>query len=124
MRISDWSSDVCSSDLIADPEAEIGRDLIVSGTGGVQASCRRADDLRQTRFHMHVDVFKIEIFDKTARFIFSRDLIQPARNGCSVLCRHDTLLRQHRDVRFRSGDVLPPYSLVEWYGGIYQIGSA
>src|SRR3546814_13042838 len=68
---------------------------------------------------MHVDVFKIEIFDKTARFIFSRDLIQPARNGCSVLCRPDTLLRQHRDVRFRSGDVLPPYSLVEWYGGIY-----
>src|SRR3546814_3994194 len=57
-------------DGIADPEAEIGRDLIVSGTGGVQASCRRADDLRQTRFHMHVDVFKIEIFDKTARFIF------------------------------------------------------
>src|SRR3546814_18694021 len=41
MRISDWSSDVCSSDLVA--QADIGHvlDVAVVGAGGV----RSADDI-------------------------------------------------------------------------------
>src|SRR3546814_4427190 len=34
MRISDWSSDVCSSDLIAGGEVEAGRAHVVAGLAG------------------------------------------------------------------------------------------
>src|SRR3546814_9675274 len=33
MRISDWSSDVCSSDLIATDSSEVVRELAIAGAG-------------------------------------------------------------------------------------------
>src|SRR3546814_17880136 len=44
MRIGDWSSDVCSSDLEAD--ADLGEDA----ERGARALCATADDPRQARF--------------------------------------------------------------------------
>ena len=45
--------------LVADPEAEIDRHLIVARPRGVQAACGFADDLFQPRLDVHVDVFEI-----------------------------------------------------------------
>ena len=38
------------------PEADVGRDLVVAGSGGVQAAPRLPDQLHQPGLHRHVDV--------------------------------------------------------------------
>ena len=54
--------------LVAHPETEIHRHLIVARPGGVQAPCRFADDLFQAGFHVHVDVFQLCPEREDARF--------------------------------------------------------
>ena len=46
--------------LVAHPQPEIQRHLIIARPGRVQAACGRADDLFQPRLHIHVDVFQID----------------------------------------------------------------
>ncbi len=45
--------------LFLDPEAEIERDLVVARAGGVQPAGGRADQRRQPRLDVHVDVFEL-----------------------------------------------------------------
>src|SRR3546814_12054303 len=47
MRISDWSSDVCSSDLVDMDDLRVLRDVVVGVEGGVEAEPRaeREDDV-------------------------------------------------------------------------------
>ena len=54
--------------LVAHPEPEIHRHLIIARPGGVQAACGGADHLFQPGFHIHVDVFQIGPEGETARF--------------------------------------------------------
>ena len=42
----------------ADPQAEIGRDLVVARACGVQPSGRRPDQLGEAALHVHVDVLE------------------------------------------------------------------
>src|SRR3546814_10596449 len=50
---------VYSIDLVAHPQAEIRRHLIVARTRGMQPSRGRPDPLGEARFHVHVDVFEL-----------------------------------------------------------------
>jgi len=50
--------DVDVVDRVADPEPEIGRHLVVARARRVQPPGRLADDLRQPRLDIHVDVFE------------------------------------------------------------------
>ena len=45
-------------DRVADIEPEIGRDLIVARTGGVQPSRRRPDQLAEPALDIHVNVLE------------------------------------------------------------------
>ena len=45
-------------DGIADPQTKIGRDLIVTGTSGMQPARRCADQISQPGFDIHVNVFQ------------------------------------------------------------------
>ena len=45
-------------DGVAHPQAEIGRHLIVARPRGVQPPRRRADQLGQAQFHIHMHVFQ------------------------------------------------------------------
>src|SRR3546814_2002085 len=64
-------------DRVAHPQAEIGRDLIVTRARGVQPSGRRADQLGQSRLDVHVNVFERQVFDEAARLLFGLDRSQP-----------------------------------------------
>ena len=54
--------------LIADPQAEIHRHLIIAAAGGVQPPGGFADQLFQPRLHIHVDVFQIGAKPESACF--------------------------------------------------------
>ena len=45
-------------DDVADVEPEIGRNLIVARTCGMQAACGRSDQFAETAFDIHVNVFE------------------------------------------------------------------
>ena len=84
---------------LAHPELEIGRHLIVAAARGVEATCRRADQFGQTAFAGHVDVFEVPVLGNAIGLILRSDLIEPRRNRCRILRRHDALLAQHGDMR-------------------------
>ncbi len=46
-------------DLVAHPEPEIGRHLVISAARGVQPARRRADQRLEPRLHVHVDVLEL-----------------------------------------------------------------
>ena len=52
--------------LIAHPQAEIGRHLVVAAARGVQAAGGLADQFLQARFHVHVDVLEVGAEGKVA----------------------------------------------------------
>src|SRR3546814_7347708 len=51
MRISDWSSDVCSSDLMADPDARV---ICVSGDGGFQMNIQELATMARERLPVKI----------------------------------------------------------------------
>ncbi|CEG06866.1 hypothetical protein BN961_00237 [Afipia felis] len=55
---------------IAHIKAEIGRDLIVARTCGMQPTRRRADQFAKPAFHIHVNVFERALEGERACFDF------------------------------------------------------
>src|SRR3546814_2531760 len=53
MRISDWSSDVCSSDLISVPRQEVERNSLHSGANRLKTRLFPAIDRGSTQERMH-----------------------------------------------------------------------
>ena len=53
--------------LIAHPQPEIGRHLVVARPARVQAACGLADDLLQAGLHVHVDVLQVGAEGELAR---------------------------------------------------------
>ena len=102
----------------ADPQTEIGRDLIVAAARGVQTSCDRPDQFGQPCLHRHVNIFQIPVLWNALRFVFGGDGIQTTVNGTRIFGRDDILRGQHGDMRLRCGDILPPQRLVEWNRGV------
>src|SRR3546814_8178475 len=87
MRISDWSSDVCSSDLQIDDDQAIDRFLIAVGIAGTQAQ---------------LEVVQIIDSDMAMRLVAigsgSVIPVHPQQFATGKLCRHfgQQLLTQHR----------------------------
>src|SRR3546814_18984980 len=96
MRISDCSSYVCSSDLVlqrrvysidlvAHPQAEIRRHLIVARTRGMQPTRGSPDQLGEARFHVHVDVFELAPEGEPAGAQLLADTPQPVGDSRAIL---------------------------------------
>ncbi len=60
---------------VAHPEFEIGRDLVIAGARGMQATGGRPDQITQAAFDIHVDVFKGGREGKLAALDFLKDLV-------------------------------------------------
>src|SRR3546814_2142633 len=101
MRISDWSSDVCSSDLAADPRRVDGRQLC-DGAGRRVANARRhsafpasgARDRAMKRTHLPLNALRV--FDAAARHLsFTRAAdelaVTPAAVGQQIRALEDML---------------------------------
>src|SRR3546814_19738493 len=67
MRISDWSSDVCSSDLIVEPAVVAAIELAVGADReAVGAAARRRDDLLLAAGPAARDAFRLDLDDDDA----------------------------------------------------------
>ena len=71
-------------DRVAHPEAEIDRDLVVARARGVQAPGRRADDLGEPAFDIHMDVLERALERERPRLDFAFDLGKTAGDRLGV----------------------------------------
>src|SRR5690606_20271454 len=65
-------------DLVAQPQADIGGDLVVARTARVQALARVADQFDQALFDVEVDIFQVQRPSEAARADFFKDLLHAA----------------------------------------------
>ena len=62
-------------DLVADPEPQVGRDLVVAAAAGVELAADVADAVDQRPLDVHVDVFQVLAEVEPAGGDFLADLL-------------------------------------------------
>ena len=72
--------------LVAQPQADVGGDLVVAAASGVQAFAGVADFVGQAAFNVHVDVFQIQRPFAFAGFDFCQNLGHTLSDGIQVGC--------------------------------------
>ena len=100
-------------DLVAQPEPDVGRDLIVARAPGVQALAGIAGELDQARLDVEVHVFEIDAPPEVSALDLLADGGEAALDGGKVGRRDHLRVGQHRRVRKAAGDVGAPEPLVE-----------
>ena len=108
-------------DGIHDVEAEIGRNLIVARTGGVQFFARISDAFDQRRFDERVNVF-IAFHRKRAAFDVAQDGFQSLADDAALLFGQNAAFAQHGGVRDRAADILRIQFSVEGQTFIERVG--
>src|SRR3546814_15449795 len=86
-------------DLVAHPQAEIRRHLIVARTRGMQPPRGSPDQLGEARFHVHVDVFELAPEGEPAGAPLLAATPQPAGHRPPILRGNEALLHPHRHGR-------------------------
>ncbi|MGN5480558.1 hypothetical protein ACTMU2_38970 [Cupriavidus basilensis] len=92
-------------DLAAQPQADVGRDLVIARAARVQALAGIADQRGQARLDVQVDVFQVQLPFEAAGLDFALDLRHAARDLGAVGLGDDALLGQHGRMRQRPLDV-------------------
>ena len=100
-------------DLAAQPQADVGRDLVVARAAGVQALAGVADQRGQARLDVQVHVFEVELPLELAALDFAPDLRHAALDLREVAGADDLLRGQHLGVRERAFDIDQREALVE-----------
>ena len=100
-------------DLVADVETEIRRHLIIARARRMQAPGCGADQFRQTRLDIHVDVFERARENEFAAVDLGLDLLQPLRNLRGVVAGDNPAFGEHGDMRERATNVLRAKTLVK-----------
>src|SRR5690242_619544 len=72
-----------------------------------------ADECREPRLDVEVDVFEIELPDELAAFDFTLDLFHAALDRSEIVCADDLLRSEHLRVRKRALDVDERHPVVE-----------
>src|SRR5207249_7300627 len=93
-------------DRLAQPQAQIGRDLIVARTGGVQALSRLPDEGDQPALDVDVDVLGRERPAKPPLFDFARDPGKAALDRLEIPRRQNPNGAEHARVRKGRPDVV------------------
>ncbi len=88
------------------PETEIDGHLVIARTGGVEAPGGRADQFRQPRLDVHVNVFELAREGEFALFYFLADGFQAIFNLFVVFCRNDARLCEHGCMGERALNIL------------------
>jgi hypothetical protein len=100
-------------DLVAQPQAHVGRHLVVAAAPGVQALARQADELGETRLDVQVHVLQRQLPFEGAGFDLGRDGGHAAADLGPVLGADQALCLEHLGVRQAALDVGTPQALVE-----------
>ena len=103
-------------DFLAQPQADVGSDLIVARTAGVQALARVAHQLHQALLDVQVHVFQIQQPLEAAGLDLGADLGHAALDVGQVLGADDALGGQHVGVGQRTLDVVARQALIEIHG--------
>ena len=83
-------------DGVANPKAKIRRDLIVARSGGMQPPRRGTNQIGQSAFDIHMNIFERVLEDKIPGLNLAQDLVEAIHDRANVGCVQDALLRQHR----------------------------
>ena len=104
-------------DLIAQPQANVGRHLVVARAAGVQLLAGDADAVGQPGFDIHVHVFQIDAPIEAAGLDLALNILQVGDDLVALVCSQYPGLFQHGGVGDRTHDVVPIEALVELDGG-------
>lgn len=103
---------------VADPEPHIGRDLVIARAPCVQAASGGTDPVLQARLDIHMNVFERAREREAPRLDLALDALESGTDGGHIVLGQDAGLAQHRRMRERASDILPPQALVEIDGGV------
>ena len=91
---------------IADPQPEVGRNLVVARSRRVQAARGGADQLAEAMLDSHVDVFELDPFGNAVALIFGGDLVEALEDRGRVGLSDDPLVAEHGGMSLRCRDIL------------------
>ncbi len=100
-------------DLVAQPEANVGRDLVVARAAGVQALAGVAGELDQARLDVEMDVLELDLPGELAALDLPADRRQAALDRGQVGGGDDVDVGEHRRVGEAAGDVGAPQPAIE-----------
>ena len=98
------------------PQAHVGRDLVVAGPGGVQASAGGADQRGQTGLDGHVDVLVLGAGRVRPVGDLGADAIETGEDRGDLVGGEQPDLGEHGRVRLGAGDVLVDHPEVDRQG--------
>ena len=116
LQLSDLGED--RVDRVAHPEAEIDRHLVVARACGVQPPGRRADDLGEPAFDVHMDIFQRARERERPRLDFAFDLGETLGDRLGVVGFDDASGSEHGEMGLGAGDVLGAKLAVEVDRGV------
>jgi hypothetical protein len=93
-------------DRVAQPQAQIGRDLVVAGARRVQPLARVSHDSDEPPLDVEVDILRVERPAEAPRLDFVRDPRQAALDRLEVGLAQNPRCPQHARVRERRPDVV------------------
>ncbi|RMM68329.1 hypothetical protein ALQ75_05465 [Pseudomonas savastanoi pv. glycinea] len=104
-------------DFVAQPQTDIGRDLIVAAATGVQLLAGDTNAIGQACFNVHVHIFQIDAPLEIAGLDLGLDGVQAVNDGVTLGVRQNAHLGQHRGVGDGAHDVVAIQTLIEGDGG-------
>ena len=102
-----------ASICVADPEPQVGRDLVVAAAAGVELAADVADAVDQRPLDVHVDVFQLVAEREVAGGDLLADLLQAGDDLVPLVVGEDADLGQHVGVGDRAADVVGVEPAVE-----------
>ncbi len=100
-------------DGVADPQPQVGRNLVVAAAGGVQLAADVAQAVDQCPLDVHVDVFQLDAELEAALLNFLANVAQGLLNLLAFGGRDQPDFGQHLGVGDRAGDVVRIKAAVE-----------
>ena len=90
----------------------IQRHLVVAAPGRMQSCPRVPDPFRQSRFHVHMDIFQRYAEFKVAGFNVLQNILQPRHDFRSVCLRNNAAFYQHLGMGNTAPDILLIQTLI------------
>ncbi len=100
-------------DRLADPQPQIGRDLVIAAAGRVQLAPHLAEPLDECPFDVHVNVFELDVELEAALLNFAADVAQGLLNSPAFVVGEQADVGQHLGMRDRGGDIVRIKAAIE-----------
>lgn len=114
LQIAQQAVDVV--DRVAQPEPDVGSNLVIARAAGMQALAGIADQRREAFLDVEMDVLVVEVPVEAAGLDLAGDRGHALFDGGQVGGGDDALASQHARMCQRSPDVLAPHAAIKRYG--------